>query len=126
MVDDINLGSEKEYNPAEVFVDLETSDADNFRDYFQSMTSLTQPHIEPSFADHQVKAGVDEGDTLNKLYTLCIENKSTQVVRRDKSMTPITNKLEEVYADLWSPYNPSSQSGSSYTTILICEYTSKI
>lgn len=77
MVDGIDFGPEKEYNPAGIFVDSEKSDVDNLGDYFQSITDLIQPCVEPSLADCQVKAGVDEGDTLDKLYTLCIGSKST-------------------------------------------------
>lgn len=40
-------------------------------------------------------------------------------------MTPTTNKLEEVHADLWGPHDPPSQSGSAYAAILMCEYTRK-
>ena len=40
-------------------------------------------------------------------------------------MTPTSNKLEEVHADLWGPHNPPSQSGSTYAAILMCEHTRK-
>lgn len=78
---------------------------DNCADYSQSTIGLTQPHIDPSLVVYQIKEGVNEGDILDKLYTPCIGNKSTQMVRRDKSMTLRINKLEEVHIDLWGPHD---------------------
>ncbi len=40
-------------------------------------------------------------------------------------MTTITNKQEEVYADLLGPYDPPSQSESIYIAILMCEHIRK-
>lgn len=45
---------------------------------------------------------------MDKLYTPYIGSKSTQVVRQNKTMTPITEKLEEMHADLWGPHDPPS------------------
>ena len=127
LVDGIDLGPEKEYNPAEVLIDSEESDVDETGDQPQSMTNSTQPHADLSSAIRQVKAGTDKdnGNILDKLCMPCVGSKSTRVVRRDKSMTPTTNKLEEVHADLWGPHDPPSQSGSSYAAILMCEHTRK-
>lgn len=41
-----------------------------------------------------------DNNILNKLYILCMENKSTQIIKEDKNMTTITNKLEKVYTNL--------------------------
>lgn len=49
---------------------------------------------------HQIKVDIDNNDTLDKLYILCIGSKSTQVVQKDKNITPITDQLEEMYANL--------------------------
>lgn len=82
LADRIDLGLEKEYNPVEVFVDSEKSDADNFGDandlgdYFQSTTDLTQPPVDPSLAIHQLKAGVNKEDILDKLFIPCVGNSS--------------------------------------------------
>lgn len=64
-------------------------------------------------------------DILNKLCTLYVGSKSTRVVKRNKSITATSNKLEEVHSDLWGPDDPSSQSGSTYAAILMCEHTRK-
>lgn len=51
LVNSIDFGLEKEYNLAEVFVDLEKLDAnntDNFGDYSQPMIGSVQPCINPS------------------------------------------------------------------------------
>ncbi len=43
---------------------------------------------------------INDNNTIDRLYILYMESKSTQVVRRNKNITPIMNKLEEVHADL--------------------------
>ena len=127
LVDGIDLGPEKKYNLAKVLIDSKESDANKIGDQPQSMTNLTQTHADPSSAIRQVKAETnkDNGNILDKLCTACVGSNSTRVVRRDKNITPITNKLEEVHADLWSPHNLPSQSKSFYTAILMCEHTRK-
>lgn len=50
LVDRIDLGSEKECNPVEVFLDLEELDVDDLGDYSQPMTNLAQPYVDPSLA----------------------------------------------------------------------------
>ena len=42
---------------------------------------------------------------LDKFYTICMTSKSNRTVKRHKSMTPASEKLEEMYADLWGPHN---------------------
>lgn len=125
LVNGIDFGLEKEYNLAEVFLDSEELNVDDLRDNPQSMTSLAQSPVDASLAMHQVKAGADEENILDKLYTPCIASKSTWVVRRDKNMTLTTNKLEKVYIDLWDSYNLPFQTGNSYAAILMCEHTRK-
>lgn len=86
------------------------------------MQPILQPiSKEPSLITHQLKADTNDSNVLDKLCTLCIRSKLTRIVRRNKSMTPTTNKLEEVHADLWGLHNLSSQSGSTYIAILIYE-----
>lgn len=115
LTDGIDLDLAKEYNPAEVFVDSENSDADSSGDESQPKHSVAR----------QFKADTDNIDALDKLCAPCVGSKSTRVVRRNKSMTPTTSKLEEVHADLWGPHDPPSQSGSAYAAILMCEHTRK-
>lgn len=127
LVDGINLRPEKEYNSAEIFVNSKKLDADDLEDNFQLMPSSMQlllpTNANPSSVVCQVKTGFNDGNILDKLCILCVENKSIQVVKKNKNMTPITSKLEEVHLDLWGPHNLPSQSGSSYAAILMCEYT---
>lgn len=89
------------------------------------MTDLRQSPVDLSLVVHRVKMEVDKGNILEKLCTTCVRSKSTQVVERDQSITPMTNKLEEVYADLLGPRNSPFQSGSSYAVILIYKHTWK-
>lgn len=48
------------------------------------------------------------------------------VVQRQKAMTPAEDKLKEVHVNLWGPHNPPSLSGSTYTSIFVCEKSQKI
>lgn len=126
LVESIDLGPAKEYNPTKLFVDSE--DSDNSGDNFQIEPTLAQQHILEemnSGSVHQIKLSIDNNNALDKLCTPCIRSKLTQVVRRNKSMTPKTNKLKEVHADLWGPHDPFSQSKSTYAIIFICKYTQK-
>lgn len=115
LTDGIDLDLAKEYNPAEVFVDSENSDADSSGDDSQPKHSVAR----------QFKADTDNINALDKLCAPCVGSKLTRVVRRNKSMTPTTSKLEEVHADLWGPHDSPSQSGSAYAAILMCEHTRK-
>ena len=40
-------------------------------------------------------------------------------------MTPVYDKLEELYADLWEPHNLPSRLGNIYATIFMYEYIRK-
>ena len=126
LVESIDLGPAKEYDPTEVFVDSE--DSDDSGDNSRAESFLAQQHtleeVDPGSA-HQIKSSIDDNDALDKLCTPCVGSKSTRVVRRNKSITPITSKLEEVHANLWGPHDPPSQSGSTYAAILMCEHTRK-
>ncbi len=51
---------------------------------------------------------IDDNDALDKLCIPYVRSKLTQIIRRNKSMTPTINKLEEGHADLWFLYNPPS------------------
>ncbi len=102
LVGGIDLGPTKEYDPAEVFVDSEDSD-----DSGDDPQSPSEEETDPSFA-RQIRANTDDNDPPDKLCTPCVGSESTRVVRRNKSMTPTTEKLEEVHADLWGPHDPPS------------------
>lgn len=108
-----------------MLIDSEESNADDFGNYFQLMTNLTQPYIDLSSAVRLMKTKVNEEDIQDEWCTLCVGSKSTQMVRRDKTMTLTINKLEEVHTDFWGHYNLPSQSGSFYAAILMCEYIQK-
>lgn len=126
LVEGIDLGLAKEYDPTEVFVDSE--DSDNSGDNSRAEPSLAQQHtseeVDPGSA-HQIKSSIDDNNALDKLCTPCVGSKSTRVVKKNKSMTPTTSKFKEVHANLWGPHDPLVQSGSTYAAILICEHTRK-
>ena len=125
MVEDIDLGPPKEYDPIEVFVD--SKDLDNSEDDSRTESTLAQytsEEVDPGSAQ-RIKSSIDNNNVLDKLCTPYVGSKSTRVVRRNKSMIPTTSKLEEVHADLWGPHDPSSQSGSIYAIILMCKHTQK-
>lgn len=100
----------------EVFIDSEDSDmSESETTDPQSSVDIDPPPI--------IIASIRQDDNeMNKLCVPCVESKSTQVVRRNKTMTPTTKKLEKVHADLWGPHNPPSQSGSVYTAIFMCKH----
>lgn len=126
LVDGINLNIEdKRYDPVKVTIDSDDSDISDLdanSDPHINNLPNTQPVLEMA---HATKANEDN-NLVDKLYIPCVGSKLTQVVRRNKSMTPISSKLEEIYVDLWGPHNPPSQSGSTYLTIFMCEHTQKI
>lgn len=99
LVKGIDFGSAKEYEPVEEFIKSENSD--NSRDDFKPIESVPMQYI--------LKVEENEEDT-DKLYTLSIESKLTQVMKRNKSMTAMSNKSKEIYADLWGPNNSLFQS----------------
>lgn len=116
LVDGIDLGpQDAEYDPADVLIDSDDSDASDLSD-------TSTPEVT---ATANQTIATDDSDVLDKLCTPCVGSKSTRVIRRNKSMTTTTSKLEEVHADLWGPHDPPSQSGSFYSTILMCKHTRK-
>ena len=123
LVDGIDLdNNNKEYNPAEVLIDSDDSDMSELSDPDEEpLTQHPSAKATPTTVVRQIRT--EDSDVLDKLCTPCVGSKSTQVVRRNKSMTPTTDKLEEVHADLWGPHDPPSQSGSTYAAILMCEHT---
>ncbi len=105
---------------AEVLVDLDNSDVLVSSNEEKSPIQLSTET--PIAAIHQI---IKNANTINKLCTPFIASKSIWVVRRNKSMTTIINKLEEVHADFWDPHNSPSQSKSIYVVILMCKYIRK-
>ena len=126
LVDGIDLdNNNKEYNPAEVFIDLDNSNISELSDSNEKpLIQHPSAKTTPSTVIRRIRT--KDSDVLDKLCTPCIGIKSIRVVWKNKSMTPTTDKLEEVHADLWGPYNPPSQSGATYTAILMCKHTQKI
>lgn len=47
-----------------------------------------------------VSQTIENPDILNKLYISCVRSDSTRVVRWNRNMTAIFNKLEEIYTNL--------------------------
>ena len=106
LVDGIQLGhdDDKEYNPAEVLIDSDDSDASDASDSEEPLKMPSGMEAKPTTVVCQTK--IEDPDILDKLCTPCVGSKSTRVVRRNKSMTATSNKLEEVHADLWGPHDP--------------------
>lgn len=110
---DLNTSNSK-YDPAEIFIDSDDSDASD-----SNFDSKTPTANDPKASDPApiIAAGqennFDNPDNLDKLCTPCVGSKSTQVVRQNKSMTVTTSKLEEVHADLWGLHDPPSRSGNT-------------
>lgn len=119
LTDGIELNtSNNEYNPIKVRIDFDDSDASDSDS--KDAGSVIQ-HLAQTIASCKE----NDLDNLDKLCTLCVDSKSTRVVRQNKSMTVTTEKLEEVHADLWRPHDSPSRYGSIYSAILMCEHTRK-
>lgn len=110
-----------------MLIDLDNS---NTSDYLNQRDLLIQPLIKivaeviPRAVVHQIR--IEYLEDLDKLCTPCTRSKSTRVVSQNKSMTATTNKLKEVYVDLWDLHDSLSQLKSIYAVILMCEYIRKI
>lgn len=124
LVDGIKLkyDSNSEYNLVEVLIDFDNTDVSDVSSSKKSSIILPTIETPPTIMVSQI---IEDSDILDKLCTLCIGNKSIKVVIQNKSMTVISNKLEEVHANLWGLYNPPLQSRSTYVAIIICEYMRK-
>lgn len=101
LVDSIDLGlAGKEYNLAKVFIDSDNSEVfDNEAINSSNMTQVIESAIPLIIIARQAS------NILDKIFALCIGNKSIRVVKRDKYIITITSKLEKIYVDLWGPYN---------------------
>lgn len=123
MVDGIDLQQAK-YDPSKAFIDSDESE--HYTDDNQDADTATAPAptFQTSALDPALESSAIDPD-FEKLSTTCVASKSTRTVKRHKSMTPVNEKLEEVHADLWEPYDPISRSGNVYAAILMCEHTRK-
>lgn len=101
LVDGIKLKqNDKKYNLAEVIFDLDMFDALYYSDLEETPAESL---IEVRLILTLEQTSVRDTDILDKLYTSYMENKSTQIVRHNKSMTIIINKLKEIHAKHLSP-----------------------
>lgn len=116
------------YNLSEVFIDSKESehdtDKDNNSDKQENQDTSLALALQISALDPILETLAIDPD-FEKLCTTCVANKSTQTVKRDKSMTSANKKLEKVHADFWGPHNPLLQSGNAYVAIPMCEHTQK-
>lgn len=128
---DISL---KEYDPTKVSIEkydlskvvIDSNTSETSSNKYKPPTEITSRLGGAAIPDtnfaHQTRK---DNDRVSKLCISYVSNKMTQVIRREKSMSPTTDKLEKVYVDLWGSQNPPSQSRSVYATVLICKYTQK-
>lgn len=101
MVNGIDL-QQIEYNPSEVFIDLEESEhnvEEDKSDNLDNTDSVLTLALQSSAIDLDL-LDPDIDLDLDKLCTTCMTSKSMQTVKRHKSMTPTSEKLEEVHANL--------------------------
>lgn len=111
------------YDPTEIYSDTEQSESDDD----EQLTDLGQrDNKQPVNPDNQLAIpsamasvlDIPESD-FDRICTLCIASKQTRVVIRNKSMTEVKKKLEEVHVDLWGLHYPPSLSGKTYAAILL-------
>lgn len=110
----------KQYVPIEVFIESDESNMSDLSEFKESSNNLTPSHTTTALV---CRTRVE--DTLNKLCKPCIRSKSSQVIKHNKDMTVITEKLKKIYVDFWGSHNPPSLSKSTYTAILICKHIRK-
>lgn len=99
--DIIELGLAKLYDPTEVLVDLEELD--------DSVIDVQRIDPGPSTSlgsAHQTKEDIVDSDAIDKQCAPCVRSKSTRMVKREKSMTPTTKKLER--SPYWRMRSPQS------------------
>ncbi len=112
LVDSIEI-KDKEYNPTE-------DDNDTLGGPMISDPNATSKHP-PEFAANASETNSDFDHICRK----CVGSKSTQVVIRNKNITPTKEILKKVHADLWGPHLPASRSENTYAAILMCEKSRK-
>lgn len=124
LVDGIDLDMEnKQYNLVEILLNSDNSDNSN-KFKLDKAPPLNNIYIlSPETA--VIQQTTNNRNILNRLCIPYIRSKSSQIVKKDKSMTATTNKLEEVYVDIWEAHKPASQSESLYVDIHICKSTRK-
>lgn len=64
-------------------------------------------------------------NNFNCLCTLCITSKQTQILRKNKLISKVNKKLNEIYVDPWGPYYPPSLFGKIHVIILLDAKTQK-
>lgn len=102
LVDGISFKQEdKDYSPVEVLIDSDDTNivSDNTNEEGLPIQLLAET------SKIAIPQTMKNSDAIHKICTPCVGSKSTQIVRWNKSMTLITNKLEEVYEDLWDLYH---------------------
>lgn len=130
LVNGINFNTiDKEYNLAEVLIDFEDPNIFDIDDI------KTTSELSPSLITQRtrlimnvellviINSAYQFNNRIDKLYSLYIRSQLILIViRKNKSMMPMMQKLEEVYIDFWSLHNPQLQSGGIYTSILIYKH----
>lgn len=123
LIDEISFEQEgKEYNPAKVLIDSDNSNVESDGIYEERLSIQLSAEIS-IVAIYQF---IKNLDIINKICTVYIGSKSTQVVRQNKNITPTINKLEEVHTNLWDSHDLLSESGSIYVIISMCDHTCKM
>lgn len=105
LVDDISREQKKKkYNSAEVILKLDSSNISDSSDLEVTATeNLTE--VRPTIILQWTKA--KDTKLFDKLCAPSIESKPTWMMRHNKSITRITNKLDEIPIDFWGPHYPS-------------------
>ena len=71
------------------------------------------------------KAAEYNPNGVEKLCKACIESKHIRIIKSQKMM-PISKKLQEVHADLWSPHKPAYIMKKNYVGLLLDKFTRKL
>lgn len=112
---------DKKYNFVKVFVKSDNSKALNISDYKDLIPNNTSSTNKPIVAYQ-----ITNNNIFIKLYMLYIRSKSTQTIKRNKSITTTTNKFEKVHINLLESHSYISDGILSFTYFLTLCYILQI
>lgn len=123
LVNSINICLKK-YNLIKVFIDSNNSEISFNKN--ELPTNIGLQLIKTTIYDidsaHQIR---DNNIGIAKLFIFCVSSKLTQVVRRNKIIIPIINKLKKIRTDLCNSYYLLFHFGGVYTRISPCRHICK-
>lgn len=120
-----------EYDPTEIYSDSKESESEDGNTPPPAPSTApenTLLPVEPEsnpLTTNSARTAVTVDSDFDSLCSPCVASKQTRVVIRNKPMTKVEGKLDEIHVDLWGLYHPASLSGKTYAAILLDAKTRK-